>query len=75
MSNENYKLLMKHKPEIFNMVYDIYRGAPPTPLFGFATKEEEEEHNKKLNEYLELHKPKITKQLSELGFNVEGLWK
>lgn len=71
MSSDLYKLYRKHQVEIFEMVYDVYKRAPSPGaalLFGFDTEEEEEEFNKKMNEYLELEKPKIIAKMKELGF-------
>lgn len=51
------------------MVYDAYRNAPPLPIF--ATEEEKEEHNKKMDEYLESIKPEIVSKLKALGFGKE----
>ena len=64
----NYKLYRKHKTELFEIVYDLYRNAPPLSIFGFATQEEEDEYNKKMNEYLESRKPEIMNRLKEMGF-------
>lgn len=68
MNSENYKLYRKNKAEIFNMIYDVWTNAPVKPLLGFSTQEEEEQYNKKLNEYLEKVKPEIVEHLKELGF-------
>ena len=66
MHSENYKLYRKHKTELFEMVYDTCRNAPPLPIF--ATEEEKEEHKKKMDEYLESIKPEIVSKLKALGF-------
>ena len=50
------------------MIYDVWTNAPVKPLLGFSTQEEEEQYNKKLNEYLEKVKPEIVEHLKELGF-------
>lgn len=65
MHSENYKLYRKHKTELFEMVYDVCRNAPPLPFF--ATEEEKEEHKKKMDEYLESIKPEIISKLKALG--------
>ena len=69
MHSENYKLYRKHKTELFEMVYDLYRNAPP--LSPFATEEEKEEYGKKMNAYLESRRPEIISRLQELGFGKE----
>lgn len=71
MSSEINKLYRKHKTELFEMVDDLCRNAPPLSIFGFATKEEEDEYNKKMNEYLESRRPEIKSRLKALGFGKE----
>lgn len=71
MSSENYKLYRKNKVKIFNMIYDVWKNAPVKPILGFSTQEEEEQYNKKLDEYLEKVKPEIVERLKELGFGKE----
>ena len=72
MSNENYKLYRNHKVEIFDMIYDTIKRAPkPDSLsfyFGTETKEEKEEFDKKMQEYLKTEEPKIRERLKEMGF-------
>ena len=72
MSNENYKLYKKHRVELFDMIYDTIERAPkPDSLsfyFGTETKEEREEFDKKMQEYLKTEEPKIKEQLKEMGF-------
>lgn len=70
MVSENYKLYRKHRQELFEMVYDVYRNAPPIPLL--ATEEEKEEHKKKMDEYLESRKPDILEKLKALGFGKDA---
>lgn len=73
MSSENYKLYRKHQVEIFNMIYDIWQRAPVPDdlafLFGMETKEQREEFDKKMEDYLKTEEPKIRERLKELGFN------
>lgn len=69
MSAENYKLYRKHKTELFEIVYDACRNAPPLPLF--ATEKEKEEHKKKMDEYLESIRPEIIDKFKALGFGKE----
>ena len=71
MSSENYKLYKKHQAEIFNMIYDIFERAPIPNIFGFETKEEKEEYDKKMEEFLKLEEPKIKEQFKELGFEIK----
>ena len=71
MDSKNCKLYRMNKTELFEMIYDLYRNAPPLSPFGFATKEEEEEYSKKMNEYLESRRPEIVSKLKELGFGKE----
>ena len=59
-----------YKTELFEMIYEVYRNAPPLPLF--ATEEEKAGHKKKMNEYLKSRKPEIVCRLKELGFG-DGL--
>jgi hypothetical protein len=72
MSNENYKWYRKHQVEIFDMVYDTIKRAPkPDGLsfyFGTETKEEREEFDKKMNEFIKIEEPKIRERLKEMGF-------
>ena len=68
-ASENYKLYRKHNTELFEMVYDLWRNAPSLPIF--ATEEEKDEHEKRMNEYLESRKPEIMNRLKELGFGKE----
>ena len=68
MSNDNYKLYRKNKTELFELVYEMIKGMPVKPYFGFSTQDEEEEYNKKCDEYLESIKPEIKKRLKEMGF-------
>ena len=73
MSNENYKLYKKYQVEIFDMIYDVFERAPVPPsldfFFGTETKEEREDFNKKMDEYLKIEEPKIIKRLNEIGFD------
>lgn len=73
MSNENYKWYRKHQVEIFDMVYDTIERAPkPDSLsfyFGTETKEEREEFDKKMQEYLKIEEPKLKERLKEMGFD------
>ena len=69
MYSENYKLYRKHKQEIFEIYYDMYRNAPPLSIF--ATEEEKEEHKKQMDEYLESRRPEIVSRLRELGFGMD----
>lgn len=72
MSNENYKLYRKHRVELFDMIYDTIERAPvPDDLafyFGTETKEQREEFDKKMEEYLKIEEPKIRERLKEMGF-------
>lgn len=56
------------------MIYDVYQRAPKqdpiSVLFGYDTEEEKEEFDKKMEEYLNLEKPKIIERFKELGFNI-----
>ena len=65
-TSENYKLYRKNKTELFEMVHDLCRNAPPLSIF--ATEEEKEEHKKKMDEYLESRRPEIKNRLKEMGF-------
>lgn len=71
MSSENYKLYKKHQVKIFDMVYDTIKRAPVPNIFGFETKEEKEEYDKKMEEFLKLEEPKIKEQFKELGFEIK----
>ena len=71
MDDKTYNLYKNNKAELLDIACDLIDRAP-TPdylLFGFETKEDEEEYKKKLNEYLELEKPKIREKLKGLGFD------
>lgn len=72
MSSENYKLYKKHRVELFDMIYNITQRAPvPDDLaffFGAETKEQREEFDKKMEEYLKNEEPKIRERLEEMGF-------
>ena len=72
MGNENYKLYKKHKVELFDMIYDTIQRAPvPDDLaffFGTETKEQREEFDKRIQEYLKIEEPKIREKLKEIGF-------
>lgn len=72
--SEVYKLYRKHQVEIFDMIYDVCQRAPKqdpiSVLFGYDTEEEKEEFDKKMEEYLNLEKPKIIERFKELGFNI-----
>ena len=69
MQSENYKLYRKHKQELFEIVYEACRNAPPLPIF--ATEEEKEEHKKKMDEYLKSIKTEVLEKLKTLGFGKE----
>ena len=73
MSNENYKRYRKHQVEIFDMICSTIEKAPkPDSLsfyFGTETKEEREEFDKKIEEYLKIEEPKIKERLKEMGFD------
>lgn len=73
MSSENYKLYIEHRVELFDMIYDIIERAPvPDDLafyFGTETKEQREEFDKKMEEYLKNEEPKIRKRLEKMGFS------
>lgn len=75
MSNENYKLYRKHEAEIFDMIYDALERAPDPPSLNFflgaETKEEREEFNKKMNEYLKIEEPKIRERFRKMGFEIK----
>lgn len=75
MNSENDKLIRKHQAEIFDMIYDlIERSLVPTSLsffFGTETKEEREEFDKKMGEYLKLEEPKIKERLKGMGFDIK----
>lgn len=72
MSNEFYKLYREHRVELFDMIYDTIKRAPEPPsidfFFGTETKEEREEFDKEMREYLKTEEPKIKERLKELGF-------
>ena len=74
MNSEFYKLYRKHQTEIFELMYDVWRNAPIKPFWGFDTKEEEEQYNKDLNEYVELQKPRIVDEFKKMGFKTEGMF-
>lgn len=73
MSNKNYKLYREHRVELFDMIYDTIKRAPePDDLaffFGTETKEQREEFDKKMEEYLKTEEPKIKEKLKEMGFD------
>ena len=69
MHSENYKLYRKHETELFDIIYDACHNAPSLSLF--ATKEEKEEHKKKMDEYLESIRPEIVDKIKTLGFGKE----
>lgn len=69
MYTKNYKLYRMNKQELFEMIYDVYRNAPPLPIF--PTEEEKAEHKKHMDEYLESRRPEILSRLQELGFGKE----
>ena len=75
MSSENYKLFREHKVEIFDMIYDTIERAPvPTSIdffFGTETKEEREEFDKKMAEYLKIEEPKIREGFRKLGCDIK----
>lgn len=72
MYSKKYKLYRMHKTEIQNMIFEVIKNAPFNPdVFGTATKEEKEQYNIELNEYLESKRPEIVCRLKELGFGVE----
>lgn len=54
------------------MIYDTIERAPkPDSLsffFGTETKEDKEEFDKKMDEYLKIEEPKIKERLKEMGF-------
>lgn len=72
MRNKNYQLYIKHQAELFDMIYDTIQRAPvPDDLafyFGTETKEQREEFDKKMEEYLKIEEPKIKERLKEMGF-------
>jgi hypothetical protein len=72
MCDKNYKLYRKHRVELFDMIYDTIQRAPvPDDLaffFGTETKEQREEFDKKMEEYLKIEEPKIRERLKEMGF-------
>ena len=72
MSSENYKLYRKHQVELFDIIYDTIKRAPVPPsldfFFGTETKEEREEFDKEMREYLKIEEPKIRERLKEMGF-------
>lgn len=72
MGNKNYELYIKHKAELFDMIYDTIQRAPvPDDLaffFGTETKEQREEFDKRVKEYLKTEEPKIRERLEEMGF-------
>lgn len=70
MSSEAYKLYRKHQVEIFDMIYDTIERAPVPDNFGTETKEEREEFDKKMKNYLKIEEPKIKERFKELGFNI-----
>ena len=73
MSDKFYKLYKKHQVELFDMIYDTIQRAPvPDDLaffFGTETKEQREEFNKKMEEYLKVEEPKVRERLKEMGFD------
>lgn len=74
MSSEAYKLYKKHQVELFDIIYDTIERAPvpdnPSFYFGTETREEREEFDKKMKDYLKIEKPKIKERFKELGFNI-----
>lgn len=70
MDNKNYKLYRIHKQEIIEMIAQIIDDAPPNPdVFGTATVEEKERHNKDLNEYLDNQRPEVIEKFIKMGFD------
>ena len=69
MYSNNYNLYRINKTELFEIIYEVYRNAPPLPCF--ATEEEKSEHKKKMGEYLESIRPEILEKLKTLGFGKE----
>ena len=67
MSSDIYKLYRKNRTELFELFYEMVKGMPVKPYFGFSTQDEEEEYNKKCDEYLESIRPEIKKRLKEMG--------
>ena len=75
MSNNNYELYRKNKVDIFNMIYDTWKRSPmpPTLYPEWATKEENEQYEKELEEFLKQEKPKIYKNLKNMGFQMNPI--
>ena len=69
MYSKNYNLYRINKTELFEIIYEVYRNAPPLPIF--PTEEQIVEHKKKMDEYLESRRPEIVSRLQELGFGKE----
>ena len=65
---DNYKLYRKHRQELFEMFHEVIINSPTRPFWGFDTQEEEDEYNKKMNEYLVSRKQEIMNRLNEMGF-------
>ena len=66
MKNTNYELFRKHKVDVFNLIYETWKRAPIEPFL--ATETEKEQYKQELNAFLKEERPKIAKQLKELGF-------
>ena len=76
LKDKNYELYKKHKVDIFNMLYDLFERSPepPVPFFfsNLMTEEEKIQHEKELDAYLEVEKPKVTSKLKEMGFEIKS---
>ena len=69
MYSNNYNLYRINKTELFEIIYEVYRNAPPLPIF--PTEEQKAEHKKQMDEYLESRRPEILERLKALGFGKE----
>ena len=76
LKDKNYELYKKHKVDIFNMIYDVFERSPEPPVpFFFSylmTEEEKKQHEKELDAYLEVEKPKVISRLKEMGFEIKS---
>ena len=65
----------KHKCEIFDIIYDVYKRAPVPKdfsiLFGFDNPEAEQKYIKEYNEFLKKEEPEIKRKFIELGFKLK----
>ena len=75
MDNKNYELYRKNKADIFNMIYETWKRSPmpPTLFPEWTTKEEKEQYEKELEEFVKQEKPKIYEKLKNIGFQMNPI--